>query len=285
MQHTRFSGSLGGEITGLDLATDIDGGTFERIRKFWLDSIVVVVRDQGHLTPEQLLNFTRNFGEPDQFHLSSFTVPEMPQVMIISNIEKDGKPIGATGGGLWWHTDMMYHKRPAQCTLLLGKEVPSEGADTVFANTVAAYDSLDDETKRRIDPMRVVVTRTKTYEEYYPHRPPLTEEEKAALPDVVQPLVRINPDTGRKALYMGGAEAAWDIVGMPHDEGRALLEELRSVVIEPRFVYAHKWQPGDLIMWDNRSCIHSATPYDTKAHRRLLYRTTVVGEVPVPAAA
>ena len=273
--------ALGAEITGVDLTAPLADADLAAIRGAIRERIVIAVRGQERMTPDHLLAFTRLFGEPDKFHLARFTYPGLPNVMVISNIKVNGQPIGATGGGVWWHTDQQYHPRPAAYTMLLGKETPPEGADTIFANMYLAYEGLPDETKRRIDGMTVNVTRVKTYAEFYPHRPPLSEEEKAKLPDITQPLVRIHPESGRRALYCGGAEASWDIVGMGHEEGRALLADLRAFAIRPQFAYPHKWQPGDLVMWDNRCALHSATPYDTERYRRLLYRTTVTGELPI----
>ena len=279
-----LSGSLGGEVSGLDLSNPLDDQTFAAIKSFWLERVVFVARGLDDLTPEQLVAFTRRFGEPHVFHVSRYTMPGNPEVYVISNVVENGKPLGATGAGTWWHTDEMYLEKPAHCTLLYGKEVPPEGGDTIFADMYAAYAALSEAMRDRIDRLQVVVTRVKTYESYYPHRPPLSEDEKAALPDVVHPLVRVHPETGRKALFCGGGEAAWNIVGLPLFEGQALLRTLRDFATLPRFVYAHEWRPGDLLVWDNRCALHAATLYDTELHRRIMYRTTVHGEAPIAPA-
>ena len=167
-------------------------------------------------------------------------------------------------------------------TFLLGKEVPPVGADTLFANMYAAYDALPQSTKAEIDGLSVVVSRVHAYQAYYPDREPMTDAEKAALPEVIQPLVRVHPETGLKALYCGGGEVAWNIQGWELLKGQGLLRELRHFATMPRFVYAHEWRMGDLVFWDNRCSLHSATLFDTEKHRRLAWRTTVSGEAAIP---
>jgi alpha-ketoglutarate-dependent taurine dioxygenase len=126
----------------------------------------------------------------------------------------------------------------------------------------------------------VVHSRVKTHPILFPSWAPLTEEEKARMPDVLHPLVRTHPETGRKALYVGG-NSAWEIEGMPHDEGRALIRELRDFATGERFVYAYAWSVGDVLIWDNRSVMHCPTDFNETGHRRVMYRTTVKGDVPV----
>ena len=138
---------------------------------------------------------------------------------------------------------------------------------------------LSADLRERSDGLQIVCSRVKAWPISYPNRAPLTDAQKAKLPDVVHPLVRTHPETGRKSLYIGG-NVVWEIVGMPYEEGRALLAELRAHATEDRFTYRHRWRRGDAVMWDNRCTLHSATPYDEDKYDRLMHRTTMVGTAP-----
>lgn len=278
-----FPAPLGCEAIGFDAARPFDDETFARIKTLLAERIVCVLRDQQDMTADQLKAFTRRFGELHPMHLARFRLDGHPEIFVISNIVANGKPLGLKLAGTMWHTDEMYLERPCSYTFLLGKEVPPVGGDTLFANMYSAYDALPEPMKAEIDGMRVVASRVHAYRAYYPNRPDLTDEEKAHLPEVIQPLVRIHPYTGRKALYCGGGEVAWNILGMDLLEGQGLLRDLRHFATMPRFVYTHEWRPGDLVIWDNRCVLHSATLFDTTQHRRLAYRTNVYGEAPIPA--
>jgi alpha-ketoglutarate-dependent taurine dioxygenase len=164
--------------------------------------------------------------------------------------------------------------------LLYAREVPPEGGDTLFTNMYAAYEALPEEKKKRIDGLRVLHSRVKAYPLSYPERAPMTEEEKARVPDVTHLLVRTHPEAGRKALFVGG-NVAWEIVGLPLAEGQALIRELREFAIQERFVYRHHWKLGDAILWDNRSTMHCATAFDEERYRRVMHRTTVEGDEPI----
>jgi len=269
---------MAAEVTGVDLTGDLPQATVDRIRQAWLDHTVLVFRNQD-LSPATQAAFTRRLGDLEHHTVSEYTHPEVPEVFIISNIKKDGKYVGAAKSGRHWHSDSQFLEIPSAGSLLYGLEVPPEGGDTLFASMYAAYDTLSDEMKARIADLRIVCSRVKAWPISYPNRPPLTEEQKARLPDVVHPLVRTHPETGRKSLYIGG-NVVWEIVGMPYEEGRALLDELRRHATQDRFTYRHRWRKGDAVMWDNRCTLHSATPYDEERFDRLMHRTTMLGTAP-----
>ena len=282
LEFNAFPGALGGEVVGFDPKTAFDDDTFAGIKRLLRERIFVVVRDQQDMTPDQLMAFTRRFGEIKPMHLAQYRLDGHPEIWVISNIVENGKPLGLKLAGTMWHTDKMYLEKPVSYTFLLGKEVPPVGADTLFANMYAAYDALPQSTKAEIDGLSVVVSRVHAYQAYYPDREPMTDAEKAALPEVIQPLVRVHPETGLKALYCGGGEVAWNIQGWELLKGQGLLRELRHFATMPRFVYAHEWRMGDLVFWDNRCSLHSATLFDTEKHRRLAWRTSVSGEAAIP---
>ena len=172
-------------------------------------------------------------------------------------------------------------KRPPNASFLFAKEVPPKKGETLFANMYAAYEALSDTMKRRIDGLKINHSRIRAYSIYHPERPPLTDEQQAQVPDVQHPLVRTHPETGRKALYVGGAQHGGTVVGMPLDKSADLIEELRAFATQPRFVYTHSWMPGDAILWDNRCTMHCATPFDEDKYRRIMYRTQIAGDIPV----
>jgi taurine dioxygenase len=141
----------------------------------------------------------------------------------------------------------------------------------------AAYEGLDPETKVLVNTLQVNHSRIRAYSVFHPERPPLTEAEKARVPDAVHPMVRIHPETGRKALYVGGPQHGGTIVGMSPQDSEALLGKLRKHATQPAFSYTHHWRAGDLIVWDNRCTMHCAMPFNEKDHRRIMHRTQIIG--------
>ena len=158
--------------------------------------------------------------------------------------------------------------------------MPDEHGDTLYANLYAAFEALPETTKRRIIGLRGVYSRVKSWGIDYPHRKPLTAEQKAALPEVSHPIVRTHPETGRKALYIGARSELVRIEGLPETE-QSLADELFEFATQPRFVYAHHWQVGDVIVWDNRCTMHKANAFDEARYRRRMHRTTICGDLPV----
>ena len=275
---TPLSPTVGAEVRGVDITAPLDADTVAAVRRAWLDHGLLLFRKFQHLTPDQHVSFTRHFGRTVSITLRQYDLEENPEVVVISNKRRDGRNVGAPLA-YTWHTDGQHMPEPVWGSVLWGKEVPPTKGDTLFASMTHAYDALPEATRRRIDGLKVLHSRVRVYPVLYPDRRPMTDEEKAAYPDVVHPLVRTHPETGRKALYLGG-NAGWEIVGMPHEAGRALLAELESFATRPRRVYAHKWRPGDTVFWDNRSTMHCATPYDMDRYTRIMHRTTIAGDVP-----
>ena len=267
---------IGTEVSGIDLAGPISARDFDRMYAAWLDTTILLFRRQS-ITPQQQINFSRRFGELLVYTRSENALPGHPEVLVLSNLARDGKPMGSPASGRYWHTDGHYLKCPPAASLLYGAEVPPSGGDTWFANMQAAYEALAAETKVRIDGRQIIISRVKSRPYNYPNKPAVTPEERAAWPDMPQPLVRTHPKTGRKALYVGG-NVPWNVVGMAETESDALITDLQAFATQPRFVYVHRWQAGDAILWDNRSSMHRATAYDEVNHRRLMYRTTIAGE-------
>lgn len=269
---------LGAEIAGLDLREELPEATVRTLRAAWLRHGVLLLRGQ-RLDPASLVAFTRRFGEPVVYTRSENACAGHPEVLVLSNAKVEGRPIGAAISGRYWHTDGHFLERPPAGTILFGREVPPERGDTVFANMAAAYAALPPDLRAAVDGRSFVMDRVQSLAYHYPERPTPGPRQKELWPDQVQPLVRTHPDTGAQALYFGGI-VPWRIVGVPRKDSDALMARLHAHAFQPRFRFRHRWQPGDLLMWDNRSTSHKATAYDMQRHTRTMLRTTIAGDVP-----
>lgn len=275
-----FSGPLGAEVTGLDLRRAVDAETFARIHRAHLDHHVLVFRDQ-RITPAEQIAFSRRFG-PLQIHvLKQFQLAGHPEILIVSNVRENGRPIGLGDAGHFWHSDLSYKEVPSLGSMLHAQELPAEGGDTLFADMHQAYDALPPGLQRQLAGLRAEHTYLARYAELQqrsPWRPNLTAQQIAEVAPAIHPVVRTHPETGRKALFVS-EHFTTRIVGLPEDESRELLDLLFEHSVRPEFVYRHRWLPHDLVFWDNRSLLHLAAgcPDD---QRRLLYRTTIEGDAP-----
>ena len=275
-----FDAPLGAEILGLDLTRPLSPRQFQRIHKAHLDHHLLVFRDQ-RITPQQQVDFSRRFG-PLQIHvLRNFQLPSHPEVLIISNIIEDGRPIGLGDAGHFWHSDLSYKEKPSLGSLLHAQELPAEGGDTLFANMHLAWETLPAALRHAAQDARAEHSYLTQYDELRrrsPFRPALTQAQIDEVKPVTHPVVRTHPETGRKALFVS-EHFTTRIVGIPDDESRALLAELFAHSVLPAHIYRHKWAPHDLVFWDNRSLMHLAG--GTPEHlRRKLYRTTIEGDAP-----
>ena len=267
------SEALGAEITGVDLAQDLDEETFAEIHRAHLEFSVIVFRDQL-LSPLRQKIFSARFGTLMCHAIERFRHPEHPEVMVMTNVkDASERNVGASRAGFEWHSDQSYKPVPALGSMLYGIECPPAGANTEFAGMYAAYEALPEERKALIENRYGVHDYAWAWATYYKDRAPLTEAEKAKLPPVLHRLVRVHPETGRKALYLSEGMTRC-IEGMPEEEGRALVLELNDFATQPRFVYSHAWRAGDLVFWDNRCLLHRATPADPR-YRRVMQRTMV----------
>ncbi|AJG24039.1 TauD/TfdA dioxygenase family protein [Cupriavidus basilensis] len=276
-----FDAPLGAEIVGLDLAEPLSAEDFARIHRAHLDYHVVVLRDQ-RITPAQQIAFSRRFG-PLQIHvLHQFQLANHPEILIVSNVLKDGKPIGLGDAGHFWHSDLSYKEKPSLGSLLHARELPAEGGDTLFANMHLAWETLPAHLKAKVDGLKAEHTYLAKYAELQqrsPWRPNLTPEQIAQVAPVLQPVVRTHPETGRRALFVS-EHFTTRIAGLPEDESRDLLAQLFAHSVKPEHIYRHAWQEHDLVFWDNRSLLHLAAGCP-QAMRRVMYRTTIEGDLPV----
>ena len=277
------SGAACGAEIVIDLARDIDDETFREIERGFHDNVVVVFRGQ-QLSNERHVEFSCRFGELEIHIVKKYLLPGFPEILLISNIrDEQGEHIGLADAGFTWHTDTSYRRRPSRCSLLYAKEVPHRDdvplGDTVFANTIAAYEALPETTRKRIDGLKAIHRYSARRRVADSPRPKLTAEQLAETPDIAHPIVRTHPYTGRKSLYVTAGECI-GVEGMPEDEGVDLIAELDAHCVRPEFLYRHEWQVGDLLMWDNATSMHLAVCDYALPERRLMHRTTVIGTVP-----
>jgi len=277
---------LGHEIRGVDLAGDIDEATFAEIEDAYDRYGVVVFRGQK-LSPEQQIAFSRRFGPLDRYVLEQYNHKQWPEVFVISNIVENGEPIGMADAGRYWHTDMWLTHNPPRGSILHALEVPVKDGeplgDTYFTSTAAAYDALSEEMKARLDGLTAIFS-TDKYLEFRQRTnkdidKPTGQASQSALKnlnsgDIEHSLVRVHPRSGRKCLYLCEGVVA-RVVGLPEQESNELISFLEAHVVKPEFVYRHRWQVGDVVMWDNRSCLHKATGDFELPLRRHMHRTTL----------
>ncbi|MBM3525753.1 MAG: TauD/TfdA family dioxygenase [Alphaproteobacteria bacterium] len=274
-----LAGGFGAECRGHDLARMPGSGDRDAILAAFLSHHLLVFRGQS-LSADRMRDFAAIFGEVEG---NIFRKPDgstLEDVHLISNLGADGLPNEDSyiKSNYNWHTDKSYLPVPALMTMLQAIELPPSGGDTEFADMTRAYAALAEDTRRDLVGLEVV--HSFEYMRSSTNDRPLTEAERAATPPVHHPLVRTHPETGEKSLYLG--MYCSHVVGMDEAEGRALVRRLQAHATQSSFVYAHRWQPGDLVLWDNRCLLHRATMgYDAKRHRRVLQRAVVKGTRPV----
>jgi alpha-ketoglutarate-dependent taurine dioxygenase len=274
----RVSPAGGVVIDGLDLSQPVSAAASLQVLAAFCEHHVVIFHDQT-LSREQQFAFAATIGEVERSPAHKSQNKRYDVAHIISNVGADGKPVDRSASAVSnynWHTDKPYYREPPMMTALYAVEMPPCGGDTEFANTALAYDALMPEAKRRIAGLRVVFC-WGAAARGLPGEPAGAGHAKGEAVD--HPLVRTHPETGAKALYLGNHSS--HILGWPPAAGRALLDELLVHATRPEFVYAHRWQVGDLVMWDNRCLLHRAVAnFALGQHRRVLHRTVVRGTVP-----
>jgi taurine dioxygenase len=279
MQIKPLSRHVGAEISGVDLSSHLSDEMFRKIEDAYENHSVLIFRDQT-LTPEQQIAFSRRFGDLEISPRSQFALPGYPEILVLSNILVDGKPIGNADAGRTWHTDMSYTRTPPRGSLLYAREIPVENGralgDTVFSSAAAAYDTLAPDLKKKLAGLRAI---HRAGAKQYAPGSKLADLVKD-MPDVEHPVVRTHPATGRKAIYVREGECV-GICGMPEQESLPLIKELGELVTRQEFCYRHNWRVGDLLVWDNSMTQHLAISDYQLPLRRLMHRVTVNGTVPI----
>lgn len=266
---------IGVEVLNLDATQPMDAATFSELRNALNTHSVLLLRNQP-VTEAQHVEFARQFGELQVHVLRQFLTTPYPELYVLSNVKQGDKPIGNHKEGWNWHSDWSYLEVPCFGSVLHAVEVPPVGADTLFSSMYAAYDALDAQTQALIKPLKAVHSYATYYAKAFADREPLSDEQKAATPDVIHPVVRRHPETGKPSLFVG-QDIVKEILGLPKQQGDALLAQLNEHAVSEAFTYRHRWQQHDLLIWDNRCTMHQATPYDDQAYRRVMHRATVKG--------
>lgn len=269
-----LAGALGAEIFGLDLAAELEDETVAAIRRTWLQYGVVFFRDQN-LTPDRFLALARRFGRAVEYPFVK-GIEGYPEIIPVLKLENERVNFGGI-----WHSDTTYLDVPPMATMLVAREVPPYGGDTMFANQYLAYESLSEGMRRLIDPL-VGVNSSAKADVSQTREDRMRDNAPAAAPkDYVaeHPVVRTHPETGRKALYVNVAHTV-RFAGMTESESAPILAFLFAHQVKPEFTCRFRWRPGSIAFWDNR-CVQHNPINDYHGHRRLLHRVTLAGERPV----
>jgi alpha-ketoglutarate-dependent 2,4-dichlorophenoxyacetate dioxygenase len=278
------------EVEGLDLTRPLSPEDVAAVHAGMNEHAVLVFHDQ-YLNDDQQLAFSRSLGELEQSIGTSLRAPEeyrLPTTFAdVSNLDQNNKTFARDDrrrlfaiGNRLWHSDSSFKVIPAKYSLLHARSIPSKGGNTEFADTRAAYDALDAETRAEIEDL--VCEHSQIFSRQQLGFTDFTDEERARFKPVRQRLVRTHPATGRKSLYL--SSHAGSILGWPVPEARAFLRDLVEHATQRQFVYAHKWRVGDLVMWDNRRTMHRGRPFPPDEPRDVR-RTTLAGDGPTVAQA
>ena len=270
--------ALAADVEGVDLSRPLDAGVISVLRRAWLDHLVLRFRRQ-QLSDRQLADFSAGFGELDRAPVDVQEPDDVRSfISVISNVIEDGKPIGGLGDGeSKWHTDMSYNELPPTASLLYALEVPSSGGDTGFCNMYLAYETLPADLKRRIDGLSCKhdAAHNSVGGLRYGFES-ITDPRET--PGAVHPLVRVHPETGRKALFLGRRLFAY-VPGLSLADSDDLLDALWSHATQEHLDWYQQWRVGDLLMWDNRCVMHRRDGFDPAA-RRVMHRTQLLGDRP-----
>ena len=264
---------LGAEVVGLDLRNELSATDKKRVFDAFDTYHVLCFRDQS-LSKDEQLEATKQFGELD-VHVQSNRSSDIPLIHIVSNMDENDIPRQSIAGrnSVHWHSDKSYRRKPSLATFLYSLEVPAEGGETQFSNTLKAFAALPEERQERLQQLKVVHSWPDS--KLRATGTPASDEEIASWPPMPQPLTRTHPPSGKKAIFIG-QHASW--IEGEEDKGRGLIEELEEWCVQDRFVYNHQWRVGDMLMWDNRCLLHRAAPYDGDKYRRLMHRTVTQGD-------
>ena len=278
MRNTEFeikplAGAIGAELLGIDLGADLSEATVRAIRQALLDHLVIFFRDQ-ELPPERFLALSRRFGTPVEYPFVK-GIDGFPEIIAVAKLEHERVNFGGI-----WHADTTYQQTPPMGTLLIAREIPPYGGDTLFANQYLAWETLSAGMQRLLAPLRAVSTSAKA-DVSRTREDRLRSDGTAAARETLEaehPVMRIHPETGRPALYVNVAHTA-RFVGMTEEESAPLLHFLFAHQVRPELTCRFRWQPGSLAFWDNRCAQHNPIN-DYHGYRRVMHRITLAGDRP-----
>jgi taurine dioxygenase len=272
----KLSYPLGVEVCDIDVGAPMSETAFGEIYQAFLDHGILLFRNQD-ITREQHIAFSRRFGELDTHQsLPQDRHPNYPELLLVTNEPNaDGTPSNSRYTGRQWHSDMSFTPVPSLGSLLKSWTVPEVGGDTLFANCTLAYETLSDGMKKLIANLHGIQLAGTRKINYAPTGVERAEEQKKLNPPIAQPVVRVHPETGKKALYLGEKVKRFD--GMTEEESQPLIKYLNAHATKPEFVYRHQWRKNDILVWDNRCTMHQALGDFDETQRRHMERTTVMG--------
>ncbi|ETW98263.1 MAG: hypothetical protein ETSY1_19465 [Candidatus Entotheonella factor] len=283
-----LDGAFGVAIEGVDLSQGADADTMHLLTQTLYEHRIIVIRHQ-HLSEDAFLQFGRQWGSPIAHVLDHMRMPGYPEMMAIGNTEEKDKTENIRNAAVLWHTDQSYEAVPASATMLYAIKVPQVGGQTQFCDMARAYDDLDEAAQARLEGLEMAhkYGRGKRRSEELAASPLINEEQDQRVPPIYHPLVMAHPVTGRKVLYALG-HGAYGIKGMPEPEAEDFIDDLKTHVLQERYIYRHKYEVGDLAVWDTFQTMHSAVPIDvatSEADSRLLWRISVRGKPSIYEAA
>jgi taurine dioxygenase len=269
----RVAGALGAEVGGLDLSCPLAPADLDELRRLWHEHLVLFFRGQD-LSPAQFMEFARQLGEPVEYPMVK-GLEGFPKIIEVKKLEHERAAFGAV-----WHSDTLYLERPPKASMLIARELPPFGGDTLFANMYLAFDSLSSGLKKLLEKLRAVNSSakadvTKTREDRI--KDAGTEEARKEFV-AEHPAVRAHPETGRKALYVNPAHTV-RFAGWTEEESKPLLDYLYRHQVRPEFTCRFSWQPASIALWDNRCAQHNPVN-DYHGYRRVMHRITLAGDVP-----
>ncbi|WP_038207199.1 TauD/TfdA dioxygenase family protein [Xenophilus azovorans] len=274
----RLANALGAAVLDVDLSQPMEPATFRAIRKAWVEHLVLVFPGQQDLTPEQHVAFSRLFGELDRNEATpSYRLSGYEEVIAITNRPaSDGKPSPSKDVGRKWHSDLDFTLRPTMGSLLWCGQLPEVGGDTMFANMYQALETLSPGLRRTLEGLEAVYDVMAGVRAEDGRDAAALDEMRANSRSVAQPVVRVHPESGRASLFL--SERAVRFEGWTEEESRPLIEHLCRHATQPERVFRKQWQPGDLVIWDNRCTVHQALADYDRSQIRYMRRTAVLGE-------
>ena len=275
--------NIGAEIRGVDLSRSLPDQTIKKIREVWINHVVAVFPNQK-VNDEQHIKFSKRLGKLEIINMSALQMKGRPEIYEATNLDDDNNimlndhPVMSINrGNQKWHSDSSFKQVPATASMLNAYIVPKEGGETEFANMAAAYRALDEETKKLCEGLVAI------HDFYWSRRDieeqAFTQKERDAIPPVRHPLIRTHPETGQKAIYVGSHTR--EIEGWDFNKSRNLIDMLINFSTQEQFTYQHKWNVGDMVLWDNRSAMHRGMAFDDQNAKRRLHRTTIAGTGPL----
>ncbi|TDP44247.1 TauD/TfdA dioxygenase family protein [Zavarzinia compransoris] len=275
---TPVGGTFGARVEGIDIARPIADAAWAEVARAFAEHRVIVLPDQPAL-PDRIIDLSRRIGFTETHIDGSHLLDGYPEIIQIGNLKVDGVMKSLfVNAREEWHFDYSYVEKPSIAALFYAVAVPPEGGDTLFADSTAAFEALPEAEKDYLRGLTAVHSWARLHEQLEamdPTRKPLSAAAKQKYAPVPQPLVYRHPVTGRESLWVA-AQVVSEIPGLAEAETRALLDRLTAHVTQPEFVYRHQWRQGDLVFFDNRATLHTATIFDYERYLRLMYRTTIL---------